>query len=168
MKYFEFTYIDSVTGVSVQTEPSKNGPKFPAVPGLDFVFAKESEYPTETPRFFGKCPDSSALDVIGITREMSSEDFQIHWNDELNARNWIPKVVSMRQARLALLKAGLLDDAEALITAITDPVQRRAAQIEWEFASEVQRNSSFMTQMAESLGLSSTEVDDLFKAAVIL
>ena len=169
MKYIEFTYVDSVTGISCHVEPvMTNGPKFPEIPGLDFVFAKESEYPTDKPRFFGKCPDSSNIDVVGVIKEMSAEDFQIYWNDELNARNWIPKVISMRQARLALLQAGLLDDVEAAIAAIPDAMAKRAAEIEWEFANEVSRNSAFMVQMAQTLGLTNTEVDDLFKAAVIL
>ena len=38
--------------------------------------------------------------------------------------------VTMRQARLALLGAGLLDDVDAAIAAISDPVQRKAAEIE--------------------------------------
>lgn len=46
----------------------------------------------------------------------------------------IPQSVTMRQARLALLGAGLLDDVNSAIAAIPDPVQRKAAEIEWEYA----------------------------------
>jgi len=74
----------------------------------------------------------------------------------------------MRQARLALLGAGLLDDIEEAIASIPDPVQRRAAQIEWEYANTVERQSAFMQQMAVGLGLSAKQMDDLFVQAAAL
>lgn len=80
----------------------------------------------------------------------------------------VPQFVTMRQARLALLGAGLLDDVDAAITAITDPVQRRAAQIEWEYAQTVDRASAFMQQLAAGLGLTDTQLDDLFTQAAAL
>ena len=53
MKHLKFTYVDAITGVSVAAEPALNGTKFPAVPGLAFVWARESAYPTPVPEFFG-------------------------------------------------------------------------------------------------------------------
>ena len=47
----------------------------------------------------------------------------------------------MRQARLALLQAGLLDQVETALASIPDEVQRKAAQIEWEYATTVDRGS---------------------------
>lgn len=76
--------------------------------------------------------------------------------------------VTMRQARLALLGAGLLDDVDAAISAITDPTQRKAAQIEWEYAQTVDRDSSFTQQLAAGLGLTSEQLDALFTRAAAL
>ena len=47
----------------------------------------------------------------------------------------VPQVITMRQAKLVLLKAGILDDVDAAV-ANAD----RATQIEWEYATEVRRD----------------------------
>lgn len=80
----------------------------------------------------------------------------------------IPQSVTMRQARLALLGAGLLDDVDAAIAAITDPVQRKAAEIEWEYATTVDRDSPFTQQLAQGLGLTTEQKDALFTQAATL
>lgn len=77
----------------------------------------------------------------------------------------VPASVTMRQARLALLAAGLLDDVDAAIAAIPDPVQRKAAQIEWEYATEVRRESPMLAMLAPALGLDDAALDDLFRRA---
>ena len=73
--------------------------------------------------------------------------------------------VTMRQARLALLRAGLLDNVDAAIAAIPDETQRRAAQIEWEYASIVERNSALIQQLAPALGMTEAQMDELFATA---
>lgn len=80
----------------------------------------------------------------------------------------VPASVTMRQARLALLGAGLLDDVDAAIASIPDPVTRRAAQIEWEFSNEVQRFNEFTSMLGSGLGLSAAQIDQLFLQAVTL
>ena len=77
----------------------------------------------------------------------------------------VPQSVTMRQARLALLGIGLLDDVDAAIAAIPDPVQRKAAEIEWEYAQTVDRNSPFTQQMAAGLSLTAEQLDALFTQA---
>lgn len=77
----------------------------------------------------------------------------------------VPQSVTMRQARLALLGIGLLDDVDAAIAAIPDPVQRTAAEIEWEYAQTVDRNSPFTQQMAVGLSLTAEQLDALFTQA---
>lgn len=69
----------------------------------------------------------------------------------------VPTVVSMRQARLALLGAGLLDDVQAAVE-----FGDRAMQISWEFATEVRRDDALVLGLAKSLNLSPDQVDDLF------
>jgi hypothetical protein len=73
--------------------------------------------------------------------------------------------VTMRKARLALLNAGLLDDVEAAIAAIPDETQRRAAQIEWEYASVVERDNPIIQQLVSALGMTEQQVDEFFAAA---
>lgn len=78
--------------------------------------------------------------------------------------NPAPFAVSMRQARLALLNAGLLSQVDAAIARMPSP-QKEAAQIEWEYAAEVQRTSGIVPQLGAALGLDDDALDALFTAA---
>ena len=79
----------------------------------------------------------------------------------------VPASVTMRQARLALLQEGLLDDVETAINALPEP-QQSAARIEWEYSNEVQRHNGFVEQIGPMLGLTSQELDELFILAATL
>lgn len=79
----------------------------------------------------------------------------------------VPASCTRRQGRLALLQAGKLDDVESTITAITDSLQRRAAQIEYE-ADTWERSNTFLQGMWNQLGGTPEELDDLFRLAVTL
>lgn len=72
----------------------------------------------------------------------------------------VPQFVTMRQARLALLSVNLLDDVEAAVAAAG-----RAAQIEWEYATEVQRTHPLIAAVQQAQGLSDAQIDALFVAA---
>lgn len=80
---------------------------------------------------------------------------------------YVPASVTMRQARLALLGAGLLDDVEAAIAALPSP-QKEAAKIEWEYSQEVQRHNGFVSVLAPLLGLTEAQTDALFIGAAQL
>ena len=69
----------------------------------------------------------------------------------------VPSVVSMRQARLALYGAGLLDDVEAAVASSTKDVQ-----IEWEFSSELRRDWPTLVLLAGALNLTEAQLDALF------
>jgi hypothetical protein len=68
--------------------------------------------------------------------------------------------VSMRQARLALLKFGLLDKVEAAVAGA-----EKAIQIDWEFAQSVNRNYGSVTTLAKAMGISDKQLDELFALA---
>ena len=78
-----------------------------------------------------------------------------------------PAAVTMRQARLALLGAGLLASVDAAIDSLPSP-QKEAARIEWEYAAEVQRSSGLVPMMAAALGLDDAALDALFIEAAAL
>lgn len=71
-----------------------------------------------------------------------------------------PPIVSMRQARLALLAIEKLDDVAAAVSA-----SDRQTQITWEFATEVHRDHPFIAALAAAVGLSEADIDNLFRAA---
>lgn len=72
-------------------------------------------------------------------------------------------VVEMRQARLALHRAGLLTAVNAAVAAAGGE-----AQIEWEFAQTVRRDHVLVQTLGASLGLTEQQLDDLFVAAAAI
>ena len=74
---------------------------------------------------------------------------------------------SMRQARLALLQVGKLDEVDAAIAAMSDP-QKSQAAIEWEYATTVDRVSPFVDSLGSALGMTQTDLDVLFNLASTL
>lgn len=76
----------------------------------------------------------------------------------------VPQEVTMRQARLALLGAGMLANVESAIDALPEP-PRTAARIEWDHSNTVQRYNTFVIQLGGLLGLTSQQLDELFIAA---
>lgn len=75
----------------------------------------------------------------------------------------IPSLVSMRQARLALLQSGLLNNVNSAIEQGNE-----ADKITWEYATEVNRADSLVQNMAIALQLSETQLDELFTLASTL
>lgn len=80
----------------------------------------------------------------------------------------IPTSLTPRQAKLALLSAGLLDDVDAAIEAIPDAATKRVAQIEWEYAQEVRRDWPLLNAVAAGMGMTDAQIDDLFTLAATL
>lgn len=76
-------------------------------------------------------------------------------------------VVTMRQARLALLAAGLLDAVDAAIAGMPGN-QGAAARIEWEYATTLDRSWPLVTALAGALGLDDAQLDALFEQAARL
>lgn len=76
-----------------------------------------------------------------------------------------PSRCTRRQGRLALLEVGLLDDVEALIAAIPDDIQRRAAQIEYE-ADTWERSNATLQAVWAQMGRTPEGLAALFANAV--
>lgn len=72
-------------------------------------------------------------------------------------------VVTMRQARLELLSRSLLDQVNTLIQQ-AEP----AVQIEWEYATTVERSSILVDAIALQLNLTNQEINDMFTSALKL
>lgn len=70
----------------------------------------------------------------------------------------VPRVVSMRQARLALLRNGLLDTFDAAMSAPED-------KIWWDYSTIVERDNPLVVQKTAAAGLTEAQVDGLFVLA---
>lgn len=69
--------------------------------------------------------------------------------------------LTMRQARLSLLGAGLLDEVEAAITTTEN-------RIWWDYSTTVERNHPLVDAVLTALGKTETEINDMFIAAATL
>ena len=73
-------------------------------------------------------------------------------------KDTVPKTITPRQLRLALLAISLLDEVEAMVA--TD----RAMGIWWEYSLEVERNNEYVVNAIKALGLTELDGDNLFIA----
>lgn len=71
-------------------------------------------------------------------------------------KSQVPQSITPLQAKLQLLKLGLLDEVELLVTG------DRTSQLYWEYASVIERDNEILLMMAEQLGLTSEQVDEMF------
>lgn len=69
----------------------------------------------------------------------------------------VPQAVSAMQAKVALLRAGLLPTVEQWIAAADDEIK-----LVWNTATTFNRNSELIASAAQALGLKSETVDNLF------
>lgn len=75
----------------------------------------------------------------------------------------IPFAVTMRQARVALRRAGLLDSVTALVNSIGPE-----AVDTWEYSQEVQRSNPLVAVVATQAGWTTAQLDQLFIDASII
>jgi len=110
----------------------------------------------EKPFYWLECPDDCktnwAFDGIKFNSPIIPEP-------EIS----VPNVVSMRQARLALLQAELLTLVQETVAAGDE-----AGKITWEYATEVRRADLFVVNLSTSLALTEEQLDFLFSLAATL
>lgn len=94
----------------------------------------------------------------------STDDSLWRWLDNaIYAIVPVPQSVTPRQVRLLLLQQGLLAQVEAIIAA-----QDEATKITWQYASIFERDNPLLNDLAQTLVLSPTQLDDFFIAAAAL
>lgn len=169
MRYLKYTQVDSVTAIPVTIEPARNGPVPPAVTGLAFGFALESQYPTLTPIYYGTAPDASDIDIPGVLDELTEAEYQAAHDAEIEARadKLVPKSCTPAQGLMALyaLKGITEDDILAAINSIEDPTLRYQAQIAYKKANIWERVSMSMQVVAQLMALTKPDLDELFTLA---
>lgn len=117
--------------------------------------------PTEPPTAPGKLLERASPELVnGVWQE--------RWSLVDAPPPVVPEQVTMRQARLALLGAGLLDVVGPAIAAIPDPLTREAVQITWEYSADVQRRNPLIAELSRALGMTDADIDNLFRSAALL
>lgn len=69
--YICLTYIDANTGIPCTEAPMATGPTFPDIKGLDVKWWNETEWPTDTPLFYGTCDEDADTTVPGVLEVLS-------------------------------------------------------------------------------------------------
>ena len=80
---------------------------------------------------------------------------------------FVPTSVTKRQACLALHAIGKLAAVDTAIAGLPEP-QRTTAQIEWQYAGQIERHSAMTLTLAALLSLSEDQLDALFTSAAAL
>ena len=70
----------------------------------------------------------------------------------------IPRSLTRRQFKLALIRSGLFETVENMVAAASDLELR----VTYQEAQDFERNHPMILQMAESLGVTDSEIDALF------
>lgn len=108
----------------------------------------------------GDCPDGWVV----MQGERPSPDHVARNDGSWAITAAVPKSVTMRQARLAMLQFGILDDVEALIANMSGD-EGRAARIDWEYALNVRRDWQLIASLVPQMSMTEQQVDELFIAA---
>lgn len=109
------------------------------------------------------CPSLKELAKTLIKDEVNAlidNSEQMQERLKLYTENGTPRNISIRQAKLALLDMGLLDEVEAMVKNAD-----KATQISWEYATEFDRDNALILKFQQELKLSDAQVDELFKKA---
>ena len=77
----------------------------------------------------------------------------------------VPAQVSRAQGKAVLIQMGLWQQVLDFVAAIPDSTQRALAEVALHDTQNWQRNSPFLNQAADALGLTPEQMDELFIAA---
>ena len=77
---------------------------------------------------------------------------------EIEDYNPVPQSISPAQARMALNQLGLLTSVIQAVELSTE-----AVKIYWDYATEFRRDNQMLNDMAHSMGLNDSQLDDIFR-----
>ena len=139
MRYVKQNKIYTIEEIR-QENPNMSIPDGTNCSGLGFEFLVEVEKPKQEGFY--------AVEVAPINNKQTWELREI--------LKEVPQAITPLQAKLQLHKLGLLDDVEALV------INDRTSQLYWEYALVIERDNEVLLSMAEQLGFTSEQLDDLF------
>lgn len=111
-------------------------------------------------------PVDNTTDTPGLLR---GRWLRVAWTPETYPSASAPASVTMAQARIAMLRAGITEDmVDNLIAAIPDTMLRAETRIWWERATTVERAHYSVGLLAPALGLDDNALDELFRNAATI
>lgn len=73
--YICVTHVDASTGVPCTEAPMRRGPSFPKVKGLRIEWANYTQWPTDTPYFYGVCDEDADVEVLGVIKILTEQQY---------------------------------------------------------------------------------------------
>lgn len=101
-------------------------------------------------------------EIVELFSTQAEKDAAIADDIEAKRKASVPVSVTRRQAKQALLLNGLLANVQSAIDAIPDVTQRAMIQIEWDDSQVFERDRPALIALGSALGLSDTQLDNLF------
>ena len=80
----------------------------------------------------------------------------------------VPVSVSRAQGKAALIQAGLWPSVLEYVESLTDPKERALAEVALNDTTEWLRTSPFLAAVADHIGLTPAQLDDLFREAAAI
>jgi len=112
--YIVLTNIDSITLELCTIAPMANGPAIPYIESFIYEFSNESVYPiitteagiyTKLPLYYGTCADNADINLTGVIRTLTAEEFNLaketehldrrpypSWVGDITTMSWHPPV----------------------------------------------------------------------------
>ena len=128
-----------------------------------------TQYARETaPAVSAKGHYEQQWEIVELFSTQAEKDAAIAADIEAKRKASVPASVTRRQAKQALLLNGLLANVQPAIDAIPDAAQRAMIQIEWDDSQVFERDRPALITLGSALGLTNTQLDDLFIGAAQL
>lgn len=84
--YICVTHVDAKTGIPCTEAPMRRGPVIPEVKGLKVRCANYTQWPTDTPYFYGTCDDDADTSVAGVIKVLGEGEYKLLVRTEVKAR----------------------------------------------------------------------------------
>jgi len=163
MKYIKSYYIDAKDGRPADKYPLRHGPAWPS-DALTASIVDRREYPAV---IVGTLPNDTPLPAGATEITQAEHDERVADYEQFRTDFAAAELAKAREAavltraefKLALLEIGELDNVKA---AMADPDADPRAQILWEDAMEFRRTHPDLLTLANTLGYTEDQLDELF------
>ena len=122
------------------------------------LIEKDGEYLVNDNTVVPKNSNGSMKDEV-LDYIKSGGEYQKVSEKDKTTETIIPEKVTIRQAKLALLEYGILDEVDAILQSPNIP---RKTKIEWEYANEIERRWVDESGVLSYLGFEKEQLDELF------
>lgn len=98
---------------------------------------------------------------VALAKHLAKESL----GQEVGVFKYVPKSITVRQARQQLIVMGLIAQVESIIENTVDATQKAVLRNYWEYSQAFERNSPALVELGQGLGLTEAQLDDLFYQA---